>query len=755
MKRRKKIKLRYKKERVLFSDVLPYELPIIFSNRYFYRFLVKNNIYITDIEKDNGKLAKTSNKKLPDGARYILAMLLRCAPAKLSKLSDDNVYEAQTGFKSIPFVFSIQHKPTKTRQLAVIHPANQIKMVSFYHKYKDTIIYLCSKSNFSMRKPQKVASYFFYKDRLHRTLLGRKTDKMEMFFSEYENLKTFFSYKDYTNIYKFYEDYRYQRAEKKFRHLLRMDIQSCFDSIYTHSIAWAVNGGVDIYKDHFRTHDQSIASVWDTLMQEMNYNETRGIVIGPEFSRLFAEVILQQIDLRVEQALLLQFNFKHKVDYECYRYVDDYFFFFNDEKVKEKAEQLFQDYLKEYKLSLSQEKQEVLDRPFITNITKAKIDIDKLIHEYIRLYQPPLEYERDKNEDETEDIDIDIKEEEDNIIRISPEKVEKSLGIREYFLLKATIFNKKFKAILTNNNVTPKDVLNYTIARLAIKLESSLKSFDQIYKTLSLAIKDGSLKKFHALASNKRKQMEKNLAKYLYEVLDVVFFLYSNNKRINTTLKVLQILNSTIIYLDNDYIVQRGKTKKTVKRFTEYGREIVFNKIREEISLALNTAPIDDRMQLETLYFLIVLRSMNKKYRLSAEELLKYLNVKRSEDGDLKFGPLNAIAIIILLYYMGNSEEYTHIKHALMKYIQVKYDEIPENRRKIMSEFVILSLDLATCPYIWPDLKIKCLEKMGLKSAEAEEVCRYLKKQRYMFTKWTGVNITKELNAKISQEVYS
>lgn len=41
MRKRKKIKLNYSKERVLFSDVLPYECPIIFSNRYLYRFLAK------------------------------------------------------------------------------------------------------------------------------------------------------------------------------------------------------------------------------------------------------------------------------------------------------------------------------------------------------------------------------------------------------------------------------------------------------------------------------------------------------------------------------------------------------------------------------------------------------------------------------------------------------------------------------------------------------------------------------------------
>ena len=39
--KKRKIKLSYSKERVLFSDVLPYECPIIFSNRYLYRFLAK------------------------------------------------------------------------------------------------------------------------------------------------------------------------------------------------------------------------------------------------------------------------------------------------------------------------------------------------------------------------------------------------------------------------------------------------------------------------------------------------------------------------------------------------------------------------------------------------------------------------------------------------------------------------------------------------------------------------------------------
>ena len=90
---------------------------------------------------------------------------------------------------------------------------NQLQIVDFYEKYKYAILYLCSRSNFSLRKPVKVAQYFYYRDKLHANLLGKKRESVELYFNEYENLKSYFSYQKYSNIYKFYEDYRYQRAE--------------------------------------------------------------------------------------------------------------------------------------------------------------------------------------------------------------------------------------------------------------------------------------------------------------------------------------------------------------------------------------------------------------------------------------------------------------------------------------------------------------------------------------------------------------
>lgn len=750
--RRKKIRLRYKKERVVFSDVLPYELPLIFSNRYFYRFLVRNGIWI-EIGRE-GQDTLHWNRTDDKGILGVLAIIF-CR--KSSEFEGKNSLELRThDLKRIPFVYSIQHKPLKHRYLSLIHPANQIKVVDLYNRYKDTIIYLCSKSNFSIRYPDKVACYFYYKDRLHHVLMGKKTDKMEMYFNEYENLKTFFSYKQYTNIYKFYEDYRYQRAEKKFSHLLKMDVQNCFDSIYTHSIAWAISGGVDIYKDTFEGKcDGSIGALWDKMMQEMNYNETNGIVIGPECSRIFAEVIMQHVDQMVEQQLYEK-GYRNKVDYECYRYVDDYFFFYNSEAVKVDAEQLFQMYLKEFKLSLSQEKSKTLERPFVTDITKAKIAIDCLLNDTIKLYTNEPEYEQ-SIEEEIEETEQDISmEAEEQVLKIDREKTLDCLTTDIYFRLNATDFNKRFKAIVSTNNIEAKDVLNYTMARLAIRLERNLKKLDEYYKALCLSAVDLNLRDLYLQVEKKRRQLEKILSKYLFNILDAVFFLYANSKRINTTLKVMQILNIIWIYLDNNYSLRAGKNKSIVHRFTEYTREIVFKKIRDEINVVLQTAPMDDNVQLETLYFLIILRSMNSKYRLSLPEIERYLKIRYNNDGTIKIFPkLNMLAVTILVYYFGNAKQFIGLKNLIVDHVLKKIKEIPANRRYISAEYIIFALDMATCPYIYPSKRIKFLQAVGISKAEGQQIINYMKEQKYMFTKWTSIDITKELNAKISQEVYS
>ena len=581
--KRRKVRLRYKEERVLFSDVLPYELPVIFSNRYFYRYLLECGIKIR-----NGVLEYDSN--MPIGAKQILYLIFGCNnDIELCQLKFDNASNSK-----IPFTYQILHKPNKTRSLAVMHPANQIEVVGFYAKYKSLILYYCSRDEFSLRHPQKVACYFYYRDHLHNRLLGKKADIIELFINEYENLKSYFSYGSYTNIHKFYEDYLYQHAEKKFNYLVKFDIQSCFDSIYTHSITWATNSGRETYKRSFiGKSDGTFGDAFDVIMQRMNYGETNGILIGPEFSRIFSEIILQQVDICVKQRLS-QSGFKPNSDYLCYRYVDDYFFFYSDKIVKDAAIGAFMEELREYKLTISESKTIEYKHPFITEITIAKQGINQLITDYLSFHGGQAAIEEEEADSSEDDCVEDTLKDEMNI-----DGLHQILNNKDKLFFRSNHFIAKYKAIVSTANVENREVVNYTMARIERKVLSVLNRFDKDFKRLSEAL---SREVMVDECEEKKKKMEAMLEDYLVQVCDVVFFLYSDCKRINTTLKVMNIMNKIIIYLENDYKKEDGFT---IPRFSNGIRDVVFRDIQKEIEQVFRTSKYNEQTPLESLFLLI------------------------------------------------------------------------------------------------------------------------------------------------------
>lgn len=767
--KKKRIKLRYKKERVVFSDVLPYELPITFTNRFFYRFLVKNEVEyeINPLDIKKGKLSWKPD--ISDGAKQVLAVLfgidsynIFCSTEVINGKNECFVKHEP----KIPFTYRIMHKRGKYRELAVIHPADQIKMVSFYEKYKSLILYYCQQSRFSLRHPYAVACYFYYRDRLHHTLLGKRSDDLELYFNEYENLKTYFSYKRYTQIYRFYEDYRYQRAEKKFAHLQKFDIQACFNSIYSHSIAWATNGGKATYKRFFKGgEDGTFGAVWDSLMQKMNYNETNGIVIGPEFSRLFAEVILQYIDKCVENDLYEK-GYKWNVDYECYRYVDDHFFFYNNKEVLEAARQSYAYHQNEYKMSISNEKTEDIDRPFITPISRAKLAIDKLIHDTVTINVDDDLLKKDESEDEAKDFANEYGEDEMENEPIDKERIKKALGKKHTLYFRSSFFSSVFQDILKTNNVEAKDVLNYTIARMENRCECMLKKFDRLYKPLCMAGNVVYITPDMAEQVEHRKSiMEHELSLFLFNLLDSAFFIYSFNKQLNSTLKLVNLLNTIIVYLDTDYL-ERSKDKKDKeekkdntlikhKRFTDDIRANVFKKIQDEIDVVFQCSRYSEDTQLETLYFLITLRSMRSRYHLSVASIENYIGVKTDEYGNKELPFMNAISITLFLYYFADKNEFDELRMLIINKACERIRSVPMELHKKTSELIILLLDLMACPYLTMENKTKVGEAFGLNKKKIKNLLRYFKNGRYMFTNWKKLNVTKELNAKISQEVYA
>ena len=628
-----------------------------------------------------------------------------------------------------PYQFNIAHKANKNRTLSIIHPYNQWQVVEFYDKYKYSILYLCHQSKYSLRKPRKIAQYFYYRDRLHRKLSGHESDKVELFFNEYENLKTYFSYEKYSNIYKFYEDYRYQRAEKKFKHLVKFDLQSCFDSIYTHTISWATAGGADKVKVLPGYHGSWLGDAFDNLMQSVNARETNGIAIGPEFSRIFAEIILQYIDQKVEQELLEE-KLCQKSNYECYRYVDDYFLFYNDEKDRGLFMESLTKWLKEFKMQISPSKTEEFERPFITKITIAKQRIDHLFSD---IFSTPLWEEVESNldvekEDETEDENSD--------------KDREILYKKFNIYLPANSVNTQIKAIVRECGIEYRDIANYLLEKMSQRLDAFLNRYEIGFKKYErLMSKENTNKdEVELLAQG----VQRKLTSFLVSLIDVTFFVFNSNRQVNTTLKLQKIMNTIVIYAKRhgDF-----RTNPEV-RFQTISKDIIFKKIQDEIALVLATTDSHRNTLHESLYLLILVKELGSAYLFSPEVIKSFI-----EKSELQY---NLFACIILMYYYANHKCYDTQKTLLKENILKKYRLVAEQERKRNSELTILTADMMTCPFVDDAYKQSLLTLMGITKTEDQRmILRFAKKQKYIFTRWTMFNLNKELQAKISQEVYS
>ncbi|MCB0538079.1 MAG: RNA-directed DNA polymerase [Bacteroidetes bacterium] len=717
--KRKKIPINYSKERVILSDVLPFEIPITFSNRHFYNFLVKNKIKVTT-NADGSKKVVWQNDNSFIGEILKLLFGFRQDKVILNKIIE---ISSKTDLKKIPFSFKISHKENDFRDLTIIHPKNQLDIIEFYENYRDTILYYSNISQFSIRKPNKVAKYIYQKPKKLKKEFGKEVDEKNYADSKtkYENLKHYFHIKEYSNIYRFYESYQYHQCEKKYNKLYKFDISKCFDSIYTHSIAWALLNK-EIVKDTLPDADSTFAGLFDKLMQNLNYGETNGIIIGSEFSRIFAELILQQIDKTVYHDLWKD-GIIHKKDYEVFRYVDDYFVFYNDEAIKETIHSLYKLELRKYKLYLNDSKAKLYDKPIITELSIAKQKISDLLNKDLAF--------KVNEQDKTLEIDEAIKEETETDIEIEENKEAK---YKIYVSSNKLI--TRFKTIIKETKVEYKDILNYVLASIDRKVEKLISTYDESEKNL---------------------KKEKAYTEALLQILDVTFFLYSVSPRVNSTIKLCMVIDKI-----TSFINRNNKDKSETFSFDNKHR--VFKKIADEVSQVLNKNKSSEHIQVETLYLLVALRELGREYRLDIKLLCKYFNIKTDEADEKKFeiNSLNYFSITVLFFYIKDADRYKYLRYELMKYVTTLFKTEGRDNIRKKAELVFLLMDMLTCPYLDDQTKTDKDDKyrykkklLSLSGVDSANHIGIIEKENFWFTKWTDFKFGSELESKRSQEVYA
>lgn len=565
------------KARILLTELLPYEVPMLFSNEGFYK-LVSNGKYSTFFDRII-QLSKAGG----DGRKY-----------------------------GIPFNYEIRKNiEGDTRTLSVIHPYCQFYFIELYEKYDSLMLHLCSKSHISLRRISKVAKFFYSPDFVYSEDNHKNAElevEPEILSVESQYLKSYFTYYPIDLIYKFYDRNEFQRLEQRFNYLMEFDISKCFYHIYTHSVTWAVKDKESAKRN---ARETSFENSFDKLMQLANYNETNGIVVGPEISRIFAEIILQQVDLNVSKRL--EENYKYGVDYEVRRYVDDYFVFSNDPKIFETVKKEFQKELGFYKLYLNPTKSDIKTPPFITNVTVGKRELQELL---LSLYESLFEIKEIKT------IGVEKVEQVKVLTRI-----RRPNSISQKFI-------KDFQCIVKRNNLTY-DILSKDIIRF--------------FKTkFSKILKEGELEK--------DKEVVENLFITLF---DILFYAYSLNINSNTTFKLAQIIVLACKYLEK----QKADLKHNI-----------YSKISKEADFVLTNfhrKSKSSETNIEILNLILALKKLNDSYGLSVKKLKEILGIDKA-DG---FKRLNYFHIITLLYYIENKTDYSDLKKVIENNVEIRFSE--------------------------------------------------------------------------------
>lgn len=167
------------------------------------------------------------------------------------------------------------------------------------------------------------------------------------------------------------------------KYQVRADISTCFPSMYTHALAWALLGKKEAKKNRSSDH---WANKLDRYTRDCQNGETHGIITGPHASNILSEIILVAVDSQLH-------NWKYV------RYIDDYVCYVDSYSEAKRFLFKLKEALREYGLVLNDKKTKIVELPLpsvepwvvqmhfllklqgdsFMNFTQVKLFFDKVI----------------------------------------------------------------------------------------------------------------------------------------------------------------------------------------------------------------------------------------------------------------------------------------------------------------------------------------------------------------------------------------
>lgn len=285
--------------------------------------------------------------------------------------------------EQLPPIFSSEKFFDNYKNLLDIPQKNACECVSFTISKNDQ-----SRRNIKIPNPAKQIYLFNYivfkNDELESRFYSNKHSLSNPFYytgERYENLTVFnvpFLREKKPNLLKstYIKNLKEKMKESMgYKYCYKLDLANFYDSIYTHSIEWAVIGRQEA-KRNIREKKDNLGKSLDELVRGTNSNETSGIPTGPFTSRIISELILVKINEELEDLSKI-----HNIDFKFMHYVDDYEFYFRSEydvhKLKNKIIEVFES----YRLKINENKSQLMRYPY-HSVRDIKSEYDYYIEKY-------------------------------------------------------------------------------------------------------------------------------------------------------------------------------------------------------------------------------------------------------------------------------------------------------------------------------------------------------------------------------------
>ena len=584
----------------LITDTMPVELPELYSLYRFYQYL---------FEKKAAKNLKSAKKNL----------------LKI-KHENKNIMFNDPTWSTAPLKFKIIKNQKTTRTLSLIQPLSAINIYFFIDLYQKEILPLLEKKAIFSIRYHSNNSNLYYKAKKKKTIeyIEQKSHKFKKDIIQQSGL--YFNLKTHSSLTDFFNSPTWEIANHQYKFFAKADYKSCFDSIYTHTFKWIVEAHTIDSKNAKNTN---LFITIDKILQNINGKSSNGIVIGPEFSRLIAEILLQEIDVQVYNELSI-LGLQKGLDYEIYRFVDDIFIFTNSEITTDKIINLYENYTSKYLLHLNEHKFKSEITPVINNywINKTRDYVDKIEKIFDNSSMPEqllsngfINFLRMKN-----DFDVLIKEHPDYTRYIIS-------FILSTFLNK---FKKQKKGLLLINK--PKKSKLLYLLDLVFYIYSYFASFDNTQKfiTIFYYIKSELLKD----ESFDYSKIERIFTKYSF------IFLKFPLQDLSNLLLVIAAHKSALPYIVEKYLedfLEKEKNPLLWACYSIYSKyDITYHKkitdvINNNIEIALSNIKPDNMMLYSEFWYIIIFfnwQNLSTENTKGIKQLLKIFKHKNLDENN-------------------------------------------------------------------------------------------------------------------------